>query len=1099
MATRAAQLLRRRVLRYARALEPELQSRILKAFEVVRASLTEGELRAILQSGGSVERIVSQIASSDLLDQALYKTSSRVVDGAVEGAKRFNIDLPPLARDGASASGFNLLNPRIIDGLRDLSTQVVSGIKDEIRDTIREEIEAGLKRGVNPRAMARNLRQTIGIAPNQAEWVRNFERQLRNRDMRALRRTLVDKRFAKTIRRTFEDGKRLSEEQINKMVGSYRKRMRAYNAETHARSMALDAQKAGQKLSWEDAIGKGLIDRKRVFKRWSGVDDERRREEHASMEGEVQHMDDEYSNGEDIPGDSTYNCRCISEYFEADPTTQRTGGPITREKGKMAPFEGIRPGETKEEYQARRKRERRQARKAARKQGLTGPRIPKKPKAPPPEAPPRAKPVDTFTTDDVVERLNVKLLGDRRARDLDRFINEGPARVLNAVVGGEERRKYIIRSGLSRKTMPRALGSQTSPMYRPMKGGGQFLNSKGTLRFRIDTTDDFRSFLEKWDRGVRKVGAKKKGFTKKEVDAFGTHVHESLHASSARHARRASDLYRYEPHRFLEEGLVEWKSRRIVGRMVEGADEMYIMRGGAYPRETKFIQSYFRRYGEEAVDELFGASDRYAVLRRRIGRDLREEFGDAYEERFLAMMRTETGEKYFTRNWDRIGKGLIDGDIDDVKYVLDRAPNKSGTKALRGRNLKPGDMDPITGEIIQDVKEKVSPITGQQYKKPFEGIRPGESKEDFQKRRRRERRQARKAAKEGKEPPTYPGPDEITPPPPPPPPPEPAIPEYMNIPTVDTAAEQLMKTISGRNRKRSMAALDLGEKRDMSKLARWIFDDISDGVGSYRMQHFSAKPGKRDAAAYHSGGWFKKNSYRFDKDSPGKMVFSPFSSTGFREFVRKWQAGARMYDEFDLDHVRGFRTYIHEMHHGLTHKARRGRLGYHQEAGRWIEEGWVERRTHKVLEELFQGSYELDPQAVWMYNRIGSYNREVKAAHAFAEYFGEEAFEEVFRAKLRNKVINRYLADEMELLFGSDTVLGAQIKEAADKIRFNDNWMGQKKIAHELEHLVESFQMAKEGMYSPSDMLEWIEEFIEALDEPAPVGGIGYKLGAIGY
>jgi len=122
MATRAAQLLRRRVLRYARALEPELQSRILKAFEVVRASLTEGELRAILQSGGSVERIVSQIASSDLLDQALYKTSSRVVDGAVESAKRFNIDLPPLARDDASASGFNLLNPRIIDGLRDLST-----------------------------------------------------------------------------------------------------------------------------------------------------------------------------------------------------------------------------------------------------------------------------------------------------------------------------------------------------------------------------------------------------------------------------------------------------------------------------------------------------------------------------------------------------------------------------------------------------------------------------------------------------------------------------------------------------------------------------------------------------------------------------------------------------------------------------------------------------------------------------------------------------------------------------------------------------------------------------------------------------------------
>jgi hypothetical protein len=106
------------------------------------------------------------------------------------------------------------------------------------------------------------------------------------------------------------------------MTEAYRNRFIAFHADTVARTATLDASKLGQNLAWRGAIDSGAVDETSVLKRWVGVKDDREREEHLEMEGETVAFNDQFSNGEDIPGESTYNCRCIPYYY-SDPEAAR--------------------------------------------------------------------------------------------------------------------------------------------------------------------------------------------------------------------------------------------------------------------------------------------------------------------------------------------------------------------------------------------------------------------------------------------------------------------------------------------------------------------------------------------------------------------------------------------------------------------------------------------------------------------------------------------------------------------------------------------------------------------------------------------------------
>jgi hypothetical protein len=196
----------------------------------------------------------------------------------------------------------------VIDAVRQLETRVMTTLDASIRETVRAYVENGLRDGASPRTVARGLRSVIGLAPNQETAVANFEKALRGENPNATPTDykLRDKRFDRTLAKG-----PLSEAQIEKMVTAYRKRMVAFNAETNARTAALDAQKLAQRLAWEDAIAKGLVEPGSLYKTWRGVMDDSERDTHIAMEGDTVPFDQPHTNGQMIPGEGEWGCRCV--------------------------------------------------------------------------------------------------------------------------------------------------------------------------------------------------------------------------------------------------------------------------------------------------------------------------------------------------------------------------------------------------------------------------------------------------------------------------------------------------------------------------------------------------------------------------------------------------------------------------------------------------------------------------------------------------------------------------------------------------------------------------------------------------------------------
>lgn len=315
--TAAELALSRAVHQRASRLTPDLAAAILRAFAKLRDALTDEQLARAIELGGP-DRVVQELLNQAIQDVAFQSVRDKTRYGIAQSARITAKAIPvPPSVDRSLLFAFDFLNPSVIDAIRGLETSVIQKLQDDTRETVRAYVENGIRDGVSPLQVARQLKPMIGLAPSQLTEVQNFRAALEGKDGRDpfdyLRR---DKRFDGTVKKAL-GGDGLSTEQVDKMVDAYTKRRVALNAESTARTAALQAQKAGQRLSWQDAADKGIVDRDRLRKQWIGVMDSRERPEHVAMQGETVGFDELFSNGEMIPGDSTYNCRCIPRYFHA--------------------------------------------------------------------------------------------------------------------------------------------------------------------------------------------------------------------------------------------------------------------------------------------------------------------------------------------------------------------------------------------------------------------------------------------------------------------------------------------------------------------------------------------------------------------------------------------------------------------------------------------------------------------------------------------------------------------------------------------------------------------------------------------------------------
>lgn len=290
------------LLRRVGDLSPDLTAALLQAFQNLRDSFSDSEFATLLKTG-SAETIVSAIFDQATTDAALAPMQDELRDGIISAVRAFQREVPKTA--GGLAIRFDYLNPRVVDAIRGLETRVITSLSDDMRAVAKAVVEKDLTAGLGSKAIAADLRNVIGLGPSQLEQVDNFRDALQGLNGRSIADyTLRDKRFSLPT----------TPAQLDKQVTAYRNARIAQNANTIARTAALDAMKLSQYMAWQDAIAQGFVDASQVTKRWSGVLDDRERPAHVAMEGETVGINERFSNGQMIPGDTDYNCRCIAVY-----------------------------------------------------------------------------------------------------------------------------------------------------------------------------------------------------------------------------------------------------------------------------------------------------------------------------------------------------------------------------------------------------------------------------------------------------------------------------------------------------------------------------------------------------------------------------------------------------------------------------------------------------------------------------------------------------------------------------------------------------------------------------------------------------------------
>ena len=201
---------------------------------------------------------------------------------------------------GTLVARFNVRNPVAEQWIRDMSSRLITEVVGDQVTGIRETLTLGLAQGQGPKSTALDLvgridKSTgkreggmIGMTSQQMGWVRNARVELETLNRAYFSRSLRDKRYDRMVGNAIALGKPLTQSQINTIVNALQTRTVRYRGEAIARTESINALRAGQFQSVEQAIKKGNLDRRDFTKIWDDTGDLRTRPDHRLLAREYE-------------------------------------------------------------------------------------------------------------------------------------------------------------------------------------------------------------------------------------------------------------------------------------------------------------------------------------------------------------------------------------------------------------------------------------------------------------------------------------------------------------------------------------------------------------------------------------------------------------------------------------------------------------------------------------------------------------------------------------------------------------------------------------------------------------------------------------------
>jgi hypothetical protein len=261
------------------------------------------------------------IAAASRTEQALVRAAA---EAAIQASRIASAALPPIP-PGARRVTTPSPAPRsgvltITQGTRVTTAPAAARyggdalryLRASAHEGIVAAVNAGNAAGLNPRDVARGLRDVVGLGESQAVWVSNLRAELEAGDLReALGRQLLNGPIRQTVAARVKSGKPLTPAEIDRIVQGYAGKWRAWHAETIARTTGLDLLRAGTIAQARAAQASGAYGAAVLTKRWVTRLDGRERPAHRALNGRTIALNARWLDegvSRDVPGG--FNCRC---------------------------------------------------------------------------------------------------------------------------------------------------------------------------------------------------------------------------------------------------------------------------------------------------------------------------------------------------------------------------------------------------------------------------------------------------------------------------------------------------------------------------------------------------------------------------------------------------------------------------------------------------------------------------------------------------------------------------------------------------------------------------------------------------------------------
>jgi len=275
------------------------------ALEDIEQRLARGDYRGVIQA---VDDAALKFAAET---HAAYVQSGQT-------AAQWLDDQPALAD---SLVRFDQTSPEVLRAAQQNQLEWVRDLTTETRQVVNQVLVDGTQRSANPREIARDLRDSIGLTPQQEQAVRSYRQALEQQDWsNALGRELSSGHSDRTIAAARDADRALTQNQIDLAVERYRQAQVSARAEAIARTETLRNVHAGVTAAFDQAISRGDIDADELEKEWIHAGGGRfSRPDHVALDGTTVGYRETFEVGGarmKYPGDpaggpdQTVNCRC---------------------------------------------------------------------------------------------------------------------------------------------------------------------------------------------------------------------------------------------------------------------------------------------------------------------------------------------------------------------------------------------------------------------------------------------------------------------------------------------------------------------------------------------------------------------------------------------------------------------------------------------------------------------------------------------------------------------------------------------------------------------------------------------------------------------